>query len=162
LWAERFPSDRRKAQDSELERAVFRTIVLMSTTPTDMLEAYVRAFESLRADVVVPFYLLPCTFIRPDGLWVVSDHETTIVLVNHLIEHAQSQGYRRTVISEVATRSLAPSLAELSGVFERFDEHDAFIGRFGFTYILRAVADGWKIVVAIAHEASIRAMFPDS
>lgn len=124
----------------------------MTATPSETLAAYVRAFEALRADDVVPFYLLPCTFIRPDGLWVVSDHETAIVLANHMIEHALSQGYRRTAISNVTTRSLAPTLVELTGIFDRFDTHDALIGRFGFTYVLRAVSDQWRIVVAIAHD----------
>ena len=129
-----------------------RTTQTMNATPQEMLEAYVRAFETLRADDVVPFYLLPCTFIRPDGLWVVSDHETALVLANHKIEHALSQGYRRTAISKVEARSLAPTLAELTGVFERFDSQDTLIGRFGFTYVLREDSGQWKIVVAIAHE----------
>jgi len=117
-----------------------------------MLEAYVRAFETLRTDDIVPFYMLPCTFIRPDGVWVVQDHETAVVLVNHLIDHAVSQGYRSTTISELTTRQLAPTLAELNGVFSRFDGEGSLIARFGFTYVLRAESDEWKIVVAIAHD----------
>jgi hypothetical protein len=136
------------------ERAVLHvhTTRSMTTKPTDMLEAYVRAFETLRADDVVPFYLLPCTFIRPDGLWVVSDHETALVLVNHMIDHAVSQGYRNTVISKLTIRTLAPTLAELTGTFDRFDAQASMIGRFGFTYVLRADSGQWKIIVAIAHD----------
>lgn len=96
--------------------------------------------------------MLPCTFIRPDGVWVVQDRETAVVLVNHLIEHAVSQGYRGTTISELTTRPLAPTLAELTGVFNRYDGEGSLIARFGFTYILRADEDQWKIVVAIAHD----------
>ncbi|MGB5037537.1 MAG: hypothetical protein WBQ66_13060 [Blastocatellia bacterium] len=130
----------------------------MTATPIEMLEAYVRAFEALRTEDVVPFYVLPCTFIRPDGVWVVSDHETAVVLVNHLIEHALSQGYRRTAISKVAARSLAPTLTELTGIFDRFDAQDALIDRFGFTYVLREVSGQWKIAVAIAHDPPTQAV----
>jgi hypothetical protein len=126
----------------------------MTRTPLEMLDAYVRAFETLREEAVVPFYELPCTFIRPDGVWVVQDEATALVLAAHLIEHATSQGYRRTAVSEVTTRTLAAGLAELCGVFHRYDAADAEIARFGFTYIVRGGSDGWRIVVAVAHDAS--------
>ena len=125
----------------------------MTRTPLEMLSAYVRAFETLRAEEVVPFYERPCTFIRPDGTWIVQDEATALVLAGHLIEHAKSQGYHRTAMSRVTSRVLAPRLAELSGVFVRYDASDAEVARFGFTYIVRGGLDGWKIVVAAAHDA---------
>lgn len=125
----------------------------MTQTPKDMLTAYVRAFETLRAAEVIPFYDLPCTFLRPDGLWVVQDTATALVLVEHLIEHATAQGYRRTEISALAVRTLAQGLVELSGVFVRQDASGAELDTFGFTYILRGGTDQWKIVVAVAHDA---------
>ena len=125
----------------------------MTQTPLEMLDAYVRAFETLRAEDVVPFYERPCTFIRPDGVWVVQDDATALVLAAHLIEHVKSQGYRRTEVSAVTVRTLAPGLAELGGIFLRYDAADAEIARFGFTYIVRGGSDGWRIVVAVAHDA---------
>jgi hypothetical protein len=126
----------------------------MTPPPAEMLNAYVRAFETLRAEAVVPFYELPCTFIRPDGAWVVQDEATALVLARHLMEHASSQGYRRTEVSALTMRTLAPVLAELSGEFVRYDASEAEIGRFGFTYLVRSGPDGWKIVVAVAHDAT--------
>lgn len=124
----------------------------MDHTPLEMLASYVRAFETLHADKVIPFYELPCSFIRPDGTWVVTDEATALVLVAHLIEHAKGQGYRSTRVSELTVRALAPGLAELSGVFTRYDAFLSEIGRFGFTYIVRGCGDGWKIIVAVAHD----------
>lgn len=124
-----------------------------SGTPSEMLEAYVRAFETLRGEDVVPFYALPCAFVRPDGGWVVQDRHTALVLADHLIEHAKSQGYSRTSVTRLSERTLAPELAELTGVFIRYDAADSEIARFGFTYIVRRGTDGWRIVVAVAHDA---------
>ena len=126
----------------------------MKQTPLEMLNAYVRAFETLRAEEVVPFYELPCTFIRPDGVWVVQDEATALVLAGHLIEHAKSQGYHATETPEVVVRALAPGLAELSGVFVRYDAGRSEIARFGFTYIVREGRESWRIVVAVAHDAT--------
>jgi hypothetical protein len=63
----------------------------MKQTPVDMLTAYVLAFEMQRADEVIPFYDLPCTFIRADGVWVVQDEATALVLAGHLIDHAKGK-----------------------------------------------------------------------
>ena len=132
----------------------------MRGTPSEMLDAYVRAFETLRGESVVPFYDLPCTFIRPDGVWVVQDGATSLVLANHLVEHAKGQGYHRTEVAGLTTRGLAPGLAELTGVFVRYDASQSEIARFGFTYIVRGGADHWRIVVAVAHEARTETILP--
>ncbi len=133
----------------------------MMQTPFDMLNEYVRAFETMRASEVTPFYDLPCTFIRPDGVWIVQDEATALVLARHLIEHAKAQGYHHTQVCAPTLRELALGLAELSGVFIRYDEWQSEIGRFGFTYIVRSDSEKWKIIVAIAHDAGTRDM-PDN
>lgn len=124
----------------------------MDQSPIEMLDAYVRAFETQRAEAVVPFYELPCTFIRPDGTWVAQDDATAITLVNHLIDHARSQGYCRTEIIGTTLRPLAAGLAEVSGVFVRYDAAGREIARLGFTYILRSGPAGWRVIVAAAHD----------
>jgi hypothetical protein len=118
-----------------------------------MLHAYVRAFETLEVAAITPFYRLPCTFIRPDGVWVVSDETTIVTLVAHLIDHARSQGYRRTDILDLEVRRLAAELATMTGVFVRYDASGQEVGRFGFTYVVRRDGGTWRIVVAIAHDA---------
>ena len=125
----------------------------MAGTPSEMIDAYVRAFETQRGENVVPFYDLPCTFIRPDGVWVIQDAAAAVTLANHLIDHARSQGYQRTDVSRLAVRTLAANLAELEGVFVRYDAAQEEIARFGFTYIVRQSDRGWRIVVAVAHDA---------
>lgn len=125
----------------------------MIADPSETLTSYVRAFESQEAQAVVPFYRLPCTFVRPDGVWIVSDQATALTLAAHMIDHARNQGYKRTEIAELNVRRLASELALLSGVFTRYDAGDAEIGRFGFTYVVRVEDGAWKIVVAMAHDA---------
>jgi hypothetical protein len=131
--------------------------VFMNPTPSQMLIAYVRAFESMHAEAVVPFFLLPCTFIRPDGVWIVQEESAALVLVRHLMDHATAQRYHSTEVSGLRVRSLAPTLAELSGVFVRYDELQSEIGRFGFTYIVQAGSEEWRIIVAVAHDATYEA-----
>jgi hypothetical protein len=57
-------------------------------------------------------------------------------------------------------RALAPGLAELTGAFVRYDASQSEIGRFGFTYVVRAGAAGWRIAVATAHDARTETSLP--
>jgi hypothetical protein len=126
----------------------------LSASSADLLTAYVRAFETLNPDAVVPFYHLPCTFIAPQNLFVAPDAETARAVAAHLMEQAKSQGYRRTEIRNLKTRQLAADLAWLTGVFVRLDEEEKEVGRFGFTYLVRTAESTWKIAVAVAHDVS--------
>jgi len=125
----------------------------LNKKPEEILDAYVRAFESLDADAVVPFYHLPCMFIAPTGVTLVLDAEVARGVAAKLIEHARSQDYRRTEILDLEVRMLADRLASLSGVFARFNSKGQEISRFGFAYTMYGVETGWKIVCAIAHAA---------
>ena len=128
----------------------------MNLQPDEALREYVRAFERLDPDAVASFYHLPCMFLGPPGVTVVSDPAAARGVASHLIEHARSQGYRRTEIQELETRTLAESLASISGVFTRFNSEEEEIGRFGFSYIMRRDAEGWRILLAAAFDAKGR------
>lgn len=126
----------------------------MSGTPAERLSEYVRAFETLDPDAVVPFYHLPCTFIAPQNLMVVQDLDAARAVVSYLIEQAKRQGYRRSEIRHLTSKRLARDLASLTGVFVRFNETDEEIARFGFTYIVRHVEGVWMLAVAMAHDVT--------
>ena len=128
--------------------------VVLSQGPEDTLRAYVRAFETLEAEAVLPFYDSPCMFIAPFGVSLAGDGDAARHIAAALMEHARSQGYRRTEIRSLRVEGLAGNLAMLTGVFVRFDSKDAEVGRFGFTYILREGGAGWRIVVAVGHDGA--------
>ena len=123
----------------------------MNDGPEETLRAYVQAFESLDPDAVVPFYHQPCLFVSPFGVSLAADAGAARGIVSQLVEHARSQGYRRTQIRGLEVKELADSVALLSGTFVRFGAGDGEIGRFGFVYVLHRGAGGWRIAVAVGH-----------
>ena len=127
----------------------------MSHSPEDTLRAYVRAFETLEAEAVLPFYDSTCMFIAPFGDSLAGDGEAARRTASALIEHARSQGYRRTEVRGLRVEELASNLAMLAGVFVRFDSRDEEIGQFGFTYIMRNAGAGWRIAVAVGHDPAV-------
>ena len=127
-------------------------VTVLSQGPEDTLRAYVRAFETLEAEAVMPFYDSTCMFIAPFGVTPTGDGEAARRTASALMEHARSQGYRRTEIRSLRVEGLADNLALLSGVFVRFNSESEEVGRFGFTYIMRNGGAGWRIVVAVGHD----------
>ena len=125
----------------------------MVDDPEDTLRGYVEAFETLNPEAVLPFYHSPCVFIAPFGVSLAEDADAARRTAAALIEYARSQGYRRTEIRELHMRTLASNLVSLWGVFVRFSTGDDEIGRFGFSYLMRDDGTGWRIVVAVAHDA---------
>ena len=111
-----------------------------------------RAFESLDPAAVALFYHLPCMFIVPGGVALISDSDAARGLASTLIEQARSQDYRRTEILNLEVKTLAEPLAMLSGVFARFNANEIETSRFAFVYTMRRDDTGWRIVVAIAHD----------
>lgn len=119
--------------------------------PFATLLQYVRAFETLDADQVVPFYRLPCTFMAPQIHTVAADAAAARGVVTRLIEHAQIAGYARTGVCDGETRRLADDLALCTATFVRFGADGGEIGRFGATYLMCRHEERWKIAVAVAH-----------
>lgn len=125
----------------------------MANTPEAALDAYVTAFASLDVDAVVPFYHEPCLFVAPQGVTLAASRETSRQIASFLIEHARSQGYKRTRIESLRAQPLGDESAFLSGTFERLGAEDQPIGRFGFAYLMQRSGESWQIVAAVAYPA---------
>lgn len=125
---------------------------MATSTPEDVLNAYVKAFESLVPENVVKFYGLPCVFVSPMGVVPVTSAAEATQIVTGLVAQARSQNYARTEIPTLAVQKLGQSLAILMGQFIRFDEAGNEISRFGFSYTMKRRDDSWEIVVALGHE----------
>ncbi len=124
----------------------------LTHTPEETLNAYVKAFETLDPNEVIPFYELPCLFLSPQGSIAASDNETTRGIVSMLMAQMKAEGYRRTQITSLETRHLGKHLMSLFGTFQRHDSKDQPIAQFGFSYLMRLTESTWRIRVAIAHE----------
>jgi hypothetical protein len=124
----------------------------MTDNPQAALDAYLRAFEALDPEALLPFYHLPTMFIAPQGVFAAPDAGALRVLLAQFMSGLRAHSYRRTEVSGLAVHALSPGLVSCSGVFVRYDASGAEIGRPGFTYLMRENDGSWKIVVAVVHE----------
>jgi NTF2-like protein (DUF6841) len=124
----------------------------MIDDPKSTFLAYLRAFENLDPELVLPFYHLPAMFVAPQGIFMIADANTARTLLTQVMEQLRSQSYLRTEVANLVVRQLSSSLASCAGVFVRISTDGQEIARLGFTYTMRSNAGSWQIVVALLHE----------
>ena len=124
----------------------------MTDSPEVALHAYIRAFETLDPEAVLPFYHVPSMFIGPQGVMAAPDAGTVRALLAQFMGQLRTDAYRRTELRGLEVRALAVGLASCAGVFVRFDASGQEIARPGFTYTMRKSDGPWKIVVAALHD----------
>jgi hypothetical protein len=124
----------------------------VTTSPTEALNGYVRAFETLDPQNFASYYNRPCIFINPGGITAATDAGAVQALAESIVAQARRYDFKRTeVVGPLDCQMLPGTLAMLSGVFRRFDSADHVILDSGFTYVMQSVDDRWKIVVAAAY-----------
>ena len=124
----------------------------MTSSPTETLDEYVRAFETLDPQNFASYYNLPCIFITPAGATAATDAAAVQALAERLVTGARQYGFKRTeVVGPLECQMLSDTLAALGGVFRRFDSSDRVVVEMGSTYVMQWVDDRWKIVVVMAY-----------
>ncbi len=124
----------------------------MTDTPESAFHAYIRAFETLDPEAVLPSYHLPGMFIAPQGVFAMPEADTARALLTQFMGQLRAQSYRRTEVSGLKVSPLSSGLASCAGVFVRFDASGQEMARLGFTYIMRNSGGSWRIAVAVVHD----------
>jgi ketosteroid isomerase-like protein len=118
----------------------------------DTFSRYVRAFESLRPEAVVPYYHQPCLFISPQGVVALPTGADVAGFFQKVMADLRTSGYVSSAFPDLEVLRLSDSLAAVRGlgIWKKADGTD--LRRFGLTYTLRKSDAEWRIVVAVAHD----------
>jgi ketosteroid isomerase-like protein len=113
---------------------------------------YVRAFETLRPDAVVPYYHEPCVFISPQGVVPLHTSAEIVAFFANVMASLHRDGYASSEFPDPEALRLSDALTMLRGVgsWKRADGTE--LRRFGATYTFRKGDTGWRIVVAVVHD----------
>jgi hypothetical protein len=68
------------------------------------------------------------------------------------IQKLSKQGYSYSQLHELEVKQLRHNLAIVSGTATRHKENHEILDEFGFTYTLRKIPKGWKIIVGVIHD----------
>ncbi len=113
---------------------------------------YIRAFETLRPEAVVPYYNEPCLFISSEGVVTLQTSADVAGFFTKVMAGLRGDGYANSAFPDLQVLALSDALTMVRGVgsWQRADGTD--LRRFGLTYTLRKSEAAWRIVVAVAHD----------
>lgn len=120
----------------------------MAASPTETLNEYVRAFETLDPKHFVSYYNLRCIFITLAATTAATDAAAVRALADVLVRTARQYSFKSTeFVSPLDCRMLSDTWAVLSGLFRRFDSSDQVILELGFAYVMQLpTTDGrWSL-----------------
>jgi ketosteroid isomerase-like protein len=116
---------------------------------------YVQAFQTLRAQAVVSYLHLPCMFIAPQGVAVMSNAIEVKSLLDKMMEGLKARGYARSELTDVAAISMSDNIVLVTVSRARYKKDGSQLERLGETYTFRKIDNGWKIVTAMVHDPGV-------
>jgi len=117
-----------------------------------MFDGYVQAFQTLEPRSVAFYCHVPCVFIAPQGVRVMTSPSEVESLLAAMMSALQRRGYGRSEIADMSVNRVSNSGAVVSVRRIRYRTDGSELERLGETYMLREVDRDWKIVAAMVHD----------
>ena len=112
---------------------------------------YFRDFSILDLNAIVSYFHLPCTFIVPQGVFVLSSESEVEGFWGPRFDALKTQGFGRTERADTNIKMLNDNTAMASSKAIRYTKDELGLERRGATFALRKTGDSWKIVTLIHH-----------
>ncbi len=119
---------------------------------TRMFNEYVQAFQTLESHAVASYCHIPCMFIAPQGVRMMTNSSEVETLLTGMMSALKTRDYTRSEITDmrVSVMSACNALVSVRRIRYRSDGRE--LEQLGETYTLRKVASVWKILTAMVHE----------
>lgn len=113
---------------------------------------YVRAFETLRPEAVVPYYHEPCLFVSPQVAMTLQTGSDVAAFFRKVMAGLHADGYANSAFANLTVLVLSDTLAMVRGVGSWNRADGTELRRFGLTYTFRKNDPAWRIVAAVVHD----------
>jgi ketosteroid isomerase-like protein len=121
---------------------------LIAETFTD----YVHAFQTLNAQAVFSYCHVPCMFIAPQGVLVMTTVAEVEAFFRRVMEGLKARGYGRSELTDLQVKRMSERAGLVSVGRVRYATDGRELEQLGETYSLRKTDDGWKIAAAMVHD----------
>jgi ketosteroid isomerase-like protein len=123
---------------------------------TRVLANYYRAFSTLDAQAILPYYLEPSLVVSPQGVAAMPTHAALVAAIAPGMEAFRARGYARSELTMLHVKRLSAGTALAAGVAVRFKTDSQELDRAGVVYLLQKVHGSWKIAAIVVHDADNR------
>ena len=117
---------------------------------------YVKAFETLEPNAVLPYYHTPCMIISSKKVYTLTTPEEIAANFAMGMEALRKVDYARTDIVDLEINLKGVGVAVVSADLKRYTRDGKQLGSQGgiyrYTYTFRKQEDNWRVVAAISHD----------
>lgn len=114
---------------------------------------YIKAFQTLNPRAVLSHCGVPCVFISPQGVVVMTNPMEIEILVGRMMENLKARGYGWSELTDLQVSQMSDTIAFVSVSRVRYKTDKQELERLGETYTFRKSDGAWKIAVATTHDA---------
>ncbi len=117
---------------------------------------YVRAFETLEPNAILPYYHAPCMIISSKKVYTLATPEEIASNFALGMEALRKAEYKRTDIIDLDVKLKGIGVAVVIADLKRYTRDGKQLGSQGgiyrYTYTFRKEEDRWRVVAAISHD----------
>jgi ketosteroid isomerase-like protein len=119
---------------------------------TQAFNNYVQTFQTLDPNATLPYFHVPCMFIPPHGVRVLTTAADVEALLTQVMQDLKARGYARSQLMELHVKQMSGNIALVSVSRVRYATDGRELERLGETYILHKTEGSWKIAMAMIHD----------
>jgi hypothetical protein len=119
---------------------------------TRVLAEYYRAFSTLTAEAILPYFHEPSMMVGPLGVFALPTGTSVHAAFTNIMDGLRARDYGRSDLSKLKVDRLSATSVLASGVAIRYKADGEELERVGVTYLLQNTNGLWKIAVTIIHD----------
>lgn len=116
-------------------------------------ERYARAFEAFDAEAIAACFVAPCLFVRDGATEATRTDADVAASVHALLDLHRAWDVQTVAVGEVAILEQGPGHALARVGWQLGRTKSRLTWSFATTYALVPSDDGWRIAVALTHDA---------
>jgi hypothetical protein len=118
-----------------------------------VLTDYYTAFSTLDVQLFLPYFHEPSLLVGHRGIIAAPTHGVLVTAFAPTLKGLRERGFGRSELSVRLSKMLSATAALVTGVAIRYKADGQELERVGTTYVLHQHDAGWKIAVAVLHDA---------
>ena len=118
------------------------------------LADYYRAFSSLDAQAVRPYFNEPSQLVSPAGVVATPTRAAVAAAFQPMMDALQARGFAKSELTDLRLKRLSASTVIAGGVAVRTKTDGQELERAGVVYLLQKTNGEWQIATIVIHEAN--------
>jgi ketosteroid isomerase-like protein len=117
------------------------------------LTDYYRAFSTLDAQAVLPYFHEPSQLVSPAGVGLTPTHTAVAAVFQPVMDGLRARDFAKSELTNLHLKGLSATTAIAGGVAVRRKTDGQELERAGVVYLMQKTGAGWQIATIVIHDA---------